>query len=117
MRGTCVLRLQEKIGEIVRCHRIAVLLNHAAAKRADLSHRKTSRLKGWVENPRSSQTEGDQRERSSNAAKAASFNPPESNLSKAGITQAHMRFPCPSRGRESKCRICSDSGSIMRPAG
>src|SRR6478672_9085086 len=36
------------------------VLDHAAAKRADLSHRKTSCLKGWVaKNPRSSQTGGD----------------------------------------------------------
>src|SRR5262249_60067913 len=35
------------------------VLDHAAAKRADLSHRKISCLKGWVANPRSSQTGGD----------------------------------------------------------
>src|SRR5215831_4052240 len=35
------------------------VLDHAAAKRADLSHRKTSCLKGWAsKNPRSSQTGG-----------------------------------------------------------
>src|SRR5436190_21202013 len=52
------------------------ILDHAAAKRADLSHRKTSCLKGWAfENPQSSQTGGDYCDRSLTAASAASFNP------------------------------------------
>src|SRR6266540_1162020 len=52
------------------------VLDHAAAKRADLSHRKTSCLKGWAfENPQSSQTGGDYCDRSLTAASAASFNP------------------------------------------
>src|SRR6516164_7927734 len=52
------------------------VLDHAAAKRADLSHRKTSCLKGWAsKNPRSSQTGGDYGDRSLTAALAASFNP------------------------------------------
>src|SRR5499433_1887495 len=51
------------------------VLDHAAAKRADLSHRKTSSLKGWAsKNPRSSQTGGDYGDRSLTAALAASFN-------------------------------------------
>src|SRR5215472_3887382 len=51
------------------------VLDHAAAKRADLSHRKTSCLKGWAsKNPRSSQTGGDCCYRPSTAAPAASFN-------------------------------------------
>src|SRR6516164_405531 len=55
------------------------VLDHAAAKRADLSHRKTSCLKGWAsKNPRSSQTGGDYGDRSLTAALAASFNPLES---------------------------------------
>src|SRR5215468_12765240 len=52
------------------------VLDHAAAKRAGLSHRKTSCLKGWAaKNPRSSQTGGDYGDRSLTAALAASFNP------------------------------------------
>src|SRR5262249_28403564 len=51
------------------------VLDHAAAKRADLSHWKTSCLKGWAsKNPRSSQTGGDYGDRSLTAALAASFN-------------------------------------------
>src|SRR6266545_3928084 len=51
------------------------VLDHAAAKRADLSHRKTSCLKGWVaKNPRSSQTGGDYCDCPLTAAPAASFN-------------------------------------------
>src|SRR5215831_5876642 len=51
------------------------VLDHAAAKRADLSHRKTSCLKGWVAtNPRSSQTGGDYCDCPLTAAPAASFN-------------------------------------------
>src|SRR4051812_47059591 len=53
------------------------VLDHAAAKRADLSHRKTSCLKGWAaKNPRSSQTGGNYCDRPLTAAPAASFNPP-----------------------------------------
>src|SRR4029450_11806622 len=49
--------------------------DHAAAKRPDLSHRKTSCLKGWVaKNPRSSQTGGDYCDCPLTAAPAASFN-------------------------------------------
>src|SRR3954462_8711221 len=52
------------------------VLDHTAAKRADLSHRKTSCLKGWAaKNPRSSQTGGGTGDRPSTAAPAASFNP------------------------------------------
>src|SRR6476620_8222846 len=51
------------------------VLDHAAAKRADLSHRKTSCLKGWAsKNPRSSQTGGNYCDRPLTAAPAASFN-------------------------------------------
>src|SRR6266446_3379387 len=51
------------------------VLDHAAAKRADLSHRKTSCLKRWVaKNPRSSQTGGDCCDCPLTAAPAASFN-------------------------------------------
>ena len=47
-----------------------------AAKRADLSHRKTSCLKGGAaKNPRSSQTGGNYCDRPLTAAAAASFNP------------------------------------------
>jgi hypothetical protein len=49
------------------------VLDHAAAKRADLSHRKTSCLKG-EKNPRSSQTGGNYCDRPLTAAPAASFN-------------------------------------------
>src|SRR6266478_8698677 len=52
------------------------VLDHAAAKRADLSHRKTSCLKGGAaKNPRSSQTGGNYCDRPLTAAPAASFNP------------------------------------------
>src|SRR5262249_53441493 len=48
------------------------VLDHAAAKRVDLSHWKTSCLKGWAsKNPRSSQTGGDYGDRSLTAALAA----------------------------------------------
>src|SRR5262249_9375996 len=51
------------------------VLDHAAAKRADLSHRKTSCLKGGAaKNPRSSQTGGNYCDRPLTAAPAASFN-------------------------------------------
>jgi hypothetical protein len=63
----------------LRCRRQIAdrhVLDHAAAKRADLSHRKTSCLKGWAsESPQSSQTGGGRRDRSLTAAQAASFNP------------------------------------------
>ena len=52
------------------------VLDHAAAERADLSHRKTSCLRGGVaKNPRSSQTGGNYCDRPLTAAPAASFNP------------------------------------------
>src|SRR5262249_7619560 len=52
------------------------VLDHAAAKRADLSHRKTSCLRGGAaKNPRSSQTGGNYCDRPLTAAPAASFNP------------------------------------------
>src|SRR6516162_307281 len=52
------------------------VLDHAAAKRADLSHRKTSCLKGGAaKNPRSSQTGGNYCDRPLTAAPAAPFNP------------------------------------------
>src|SRR6516165_7020793 len=51
------------------------VLDHAAAERADLSHRKTSCLRGGVaKNPRSSQTGGNYCDRPLTAAPAASFN-------------------------------------------
>src|SRR3954452_15483676 len=50
------------------------VLDHTAAKRADLSHRKTSCLKGWAaKNPPSSQTGGGYCDRPSTAAPAASL--------------------------------------------
>src|SRR5262249_41970741 len=55
------------------------VLDHAAAKRADLSHRKTSCLRaGAAKNPRSSQTGGNYCDRPLTAAPAASFNPSRS---------------------------------------
>src|SRR5258708_37784375 len=44
------LRYRGKIGSLRRRRQIADrhVLDHAAAKRADLSHRKTSCLKGWA---------------------------------------------------------------------
>src|SRR5215475_1247956 len=51
------------------------VLDHAAAERADLSHRKTSCLRGGVaKNPRSSQPGGNYCDRALTAAPAASFN-------------------------------------------
>src|SRR5438034_9706745 len=68
------------------------VLDHAAAKRADLSHRKTSCLKGWAfENPQSSQTGGDYCDRSLTAASAASFNRPRVTISG---TRYKRRFCC-----------------------
>src|SRR6516162_3236082 len=58
------------------------VLDHAAAERADLSHRKTSCLRGGVaKNPRSSQTGGNYCDRPLTAAPAASFNRPRVTFS------------------------------------
>src|SRR2546430_970608 len=63
------------------------VLDHAAAKRADLSHRKTSCLKGWAfENPQSSQTGGDYCDRSLTAASAASFNPAPLKICQSSVS-------------------------------
>src|SRR5256884_2004143 len=59
------------------------VLDHAAAKRADLSHRKPSCLKGWVaKTPQSSQTGGDYCDCPLTAAPAASFNPLQTAIGK-----------------------------------
>src|ERR1700745_2123676 len=72
LRYRVEIRLLRRRREIADRH----VLDHAAAKRADLSHRKTSCLKGWVaKNPRSSQTGGDYCDCLLTAAPAASFNP------------------------------------------
>src|SRR6516225_7397319 len=72
LRYRVEIRLLRRRRQIADRH----VLDHAAAKRADLSHRKTSCLKGWVaKNPRSSQTGGDYRDCPLTAAPAASFNP------------------------------------------
>src|ERR1700746_1547995 len=71
LRYRVEIRLLRRRREIADRH----VLDHAAAKRADLSHRKTSCLKGWVaKNPRSSQTGGDYCDCLLTAAPAASFN-------------------------------------------
>src|ERR1700746_3219905 len=71
LRYRVEIRLLRRRREIADRH----VLDHAAAKRADLSHRKTSCLKGWVaQNPRSSQTGGDYCDCLLTAAPAASFN-------------------------------------------
>src|SRR2546430_10375686 len=71
LRYRAEVRLLRRRRQIADRH----VLDHAAAKRADLSHRKTSCLKGWVaKNPRSSQTGGDYCDRPLTAAPAASFN-------------------------------------------
>src|SRR5262245_44418309 len=72
LRYRAEVRLLRRRRQIADRH----VLDHAAAKRADLSHRKTSCLKGWVaKNPQSSQTGGDYCDRPLTAAPAASFNP------------------------------------------
>src|SRR5262245_22556992 len=72
LRYRAQVRLLRRRRQIADRH----VLDHAAAKRAGLSHRKTSCLKGWVaENPRSSQTGGDYCDCPLTAAPAASFNP------------------------------------------
>src|SRR6516164_8041403 len=71
LRYRVEVRLLRRRREIADRH----VLDHAAAKRADLSHRKTSCLNGWVaKNPRSSQTGGDYCDCLLTAAPAASFN-------------------------------------------
>jgi hypothetical protein len=50
------------------------VLDHAAAKRADLSHRKTSCLRGWAVKTLNSQRGGDQRDRFSTVESVGSFN-------------------------------------------
>src|SRR6266536_3971727 len=71
LRDCMDVRLLRRRRQIADRH----VLDHAAAKRADLSHRKTSCLKGWVaKNPRSSQTGGDYCDCPLTAAPAASFN-------------------------------------------
>src|ERR1700745_2155068 len=71
LRYRVEIRLLRRRREIADRH----VLDHAAAKRADLSHRKTSCLKGWVaKNPRSSQTGGDYCDCLLTDAPAASFN-------------------------------------------
>src|ERR1700745_836756 len=71
LRYRVEIRLLRRRREIADRH----VLDHAAAKRADLSHRKTSCLKGWVaKNPRSSQAGGYDRACLLTAAPAASFN-------------------------------------------
>src|SRR5215813_3373786 len=76
LRYRIEVRLLRRRRQIADCR----VLDHAAAKRADLSHRKTSCLKGGAaKNPRSSQTGGNYcdrpLDRSLTAAPAASFNP------------------------------------------
>src|SRR5262245_46397840 len=71
LRYRVEIRLLRRRREIADRH----VLDHAAAKRTDLSHRKTSCLKGWVaKNPRSSQTGGDYCDCLLTATPAASFN-------------------------------------------
>ena len=78
LRYGAELRLLRRWRQIADRH----VPDHAAAKRADLNHRKISCLKGWAsKNPRSSQTGGNRCDRSSTAAQAASFNPPRVNQS------------------------------------
>src|SRR5215471_19295805 len=71
LRYRIEVRLLRRRRQIAARH----VLDHAAAKRADLSHRKTSCLRGGVaKNPRSSQTGGNYCDRPLPAAPAASFN-------------------------------------------
>src|SRR5215468_7143997 len=72
LRYRIEVRLLRRPRQIADCH----VLDHAAAKRAVLSHRKTSCLKGGAaKNPRSSQRGGNYCDRPLTAAPAASFNP------------------------------------------
>src|SRR4051812_11726774 len=78
LRYSVKVRLLRRRRQIADRH----VLDHAAAKRADLSHRKTSCLKGWAaKNPRSSQTGGNYCDRLLTAAPAASFNRPRVKIS------------------------------------
>src|SRR5262245_31224236 len=70
LRYRAEVRLLRRRRQIADRH----VLDHAAAKSADLSHRKTSCLKVGCENPQSSQTGGDYCDRPLTAAPAASFN-------------------------------------------
>src|SRR3974390_1209752 len=90
------LRYGGKVGSLGRRRQIADrhVLDHAAAKRAGLSHWRNSCLKGWgSENPQSSQTGGERCDRLSNAAKAQMppkrlrSIPNESRLQRLGITR------------------------------
>jgi hypothetical protein len=72
------LRYRGKVGSLRRRRQIADrhVLDHAAAKRADLSHRKTSCLKGWALKTLDPLTqEATVATLSSIAVVAASFNP------------------------------------------
>ena len=71
-------RYRGKVGSFRRRRQIADrhILDHAAAKRADLSHRKTSCLKGWASKTLDALRQGATLATlSSIAALAASFNP------------------------------------------
>src|SRR3974390_3632273 len=86
------LRNGGKVGSLRRRRQIADrhVLDHAAAKRADLSHWRTSCLKGWAsENPQSSQTGGERCDRLSNAAKAQM---PPKRLRSIPRESADLRF-------------------------
>src|SRR3974377_249996 len=86
------LRYGGKVGSLGRRRQIADrhVLDHAAAKRAELSHWRTSCLKGWAsENPQSSQTGGERCDRLSNAAKAQM---PPKRLRSIPRESADLRF-------------------------
>src|SRR5271163_4316858 len=94
LRYSAEVRLLRRWRQIADRH----VLDHLAAKRVDLSHRKTSCLKSWaLTHPRSSQTGGDYCDRPSTAASAASFNrcphSPESAQSTKGYPAGCPKQP------------------------
>src|ERR1700751_150310 len=107
LRYRVEIRLLRRRREIADRH----VLDHAAAKRADLSLRKTSCLKGWVaKNPRSSQTGGDYCDCLLTAAPAASFNPDSSTprrrptfRPRVPASAPHTRAACRRRPCRRRC--------------
>ena len=71
------------------------VLDHAAAKRAHLSHREISCLKDWALNPRSSQTGGDLRDRASTAAASGFVQSRGHDLAQVNVNSTSRRYVSP----------------------
>src|SRR5246127_2326907 len=114
LRYRVEIRLLPRRREIADRH----VRDHAAAKRADLSHRKTSCLKGWVaKNPRSSQTGGDYCDCLLTAAPAASFNPHLLGGAHANLSacRAAKVFLPGSRAKSGAMAVTSDTTEVVTP--